>query len=161
MFVRPHFDHVGTIHDQAYNFAFHQKLEPFQYNASVAITGTSRGTSKEKIHQELVLESVQLKEWYRELCWFVKSLNPTLNRSYKTSNFHNIPQFKVKHNFFENSCNRQESKMTFNFKFCIEISIYFCFHQDSYLLVYSHIYIRIRRLSDICVILMFHLCKVC
>ena len=33
-------------------------------------------------------------------------LIPTINRSWKTKNLHDIPQLKVKHNFFESSCNR-------------------------------------------------------
>ena len=46
LFVRPHLDHRDIIHDQAYNFAFHQKLESFQYNASLVITVTIRGTGE-------------------------------------------------------------------------------------------------------------------
>ena len=48
-FIRPHLDHCDIIHDQAYNFAFHQKLESFQYNASLAITATISGNSREKL----------------------------------------------------------------------------------------------------------------
>ena len=39
--------------DQAYNKSFHENLEIFQYNASLAITGAIRGTSKEKLYQKL------------------------------------------------------------------------------------------------------------
>ena len=38
---------------------FHQKLESIQYNACLAITGAIRGKSKEKLYQELALESLQ------------------------------------------------------------------------------------------------------
>ena len=72
LFIRTHLDHRDIIHDQVYNFAFHQKLQSFQYNASLSITGTTRGTSREKLHQELDLESLQLRRWHRELCCFVK-----------------------------------------------------------------------------------------
>ena len=34
---------------------FHQKLESIQYNACLAIAGAIRGTSKEKLYQELCL----------------------------------------------------------------------------------------------------------
>ena len=54
--MRPHLDHGDVIYDQAYNVSFHQKLESIQYNSSLAITGTIRGTSAEKIYNELVLE---------------------------------------------------------------------------------------------------------
>ena len=52
-FIRPHIDYGDAIFDQAYNKSFHEKLENFQYNASLAITGAIRGTSKEKLYQEL------------------------------------------------------------------------------------------------------------
>ena len=47
-------------------------MESIQYNAGLAITGAIRGTSREKIYQELVLESLQLRRWYRKLCLFYK-----------------------------------------------------------------------------------------
>ena len=81
----------------------------------MSITGTLRGTFREKLHQELGLESLQLRRWYRVLCCFVKIYNSkspdcflisTINRSKETRNFHNIPQLKVKHNFFKNSCDK-------------------------------------------------------
>ena len=59
-FVRPHLDYGDIIYDQAYNTSFHQKLEPLQYNACLAITGAIRGTSREKLYEELGLASLQL-----------------------------------------------------------------------------------------------------
>ena len=44
--------------DLAYNKSFHENSESLQYNASLAITGAIRGTSKEVL-QKLVLESLQ------------------------------------------------------------------------------------------------------
>ena len=38
-----------------------RNLKIFQHNACLAMTGTIRGTSKEKLHQELGLESLQLR----------------------------------------------------------------------------------------------------
>ena len=60
------------IFDQAYKTSFHEKLENFQYNASLAITGAIRGTSKEKLYQELGFESLQHRRWFRKLCTFYK-----------------------------------------------------------------------------------------
>ena len=37
-----------------------------------ALTRTIRGTSKEKLHQGLSLESFHLRRWYRKLCLFYK-----------------------------------------------------------------------------------------
>ena len=47
-------------------------MESIQYNACLAITGAIRGTSSEKIYQELGLESLQLRCWCRKLCLFHK-----------------------------------------------------------------------------------------
>ena len=70
-FTKPHLDYRDIIYDQAYKESFHQKLESVQYNA-LAITAAIRGTSKEKLYQELGLESLQKQRWYRKLCYFLK-----------------------------------------------------------------------------------------
>ena len=54
-FIRPHLDYGDIIYDQAYNASFQQKVESIQYNAALAITGAIRGTSKEKLFEELGL----------------------------------------------------------------------------------------------------------
>ena len=59
-------------YDQAYNSAFHDKLESIQYNACLAITGAIRGTSTEKIYQELGLKSLKPGRWFRKFCHFNK-----------------------------------------------------------------------------------------
>ena len=58
-FIRPHLDYGDNIFDQPFNNSFYQRLESFQYNAALAITGAIRGTSKEKLYQELCFESLQ------------------------------------------------------------------------------------------------------
>ena len=113
-FIRPHLDYGDVIYDQAYTASFHQKIESVQYNSALAITGAIRGTSKEKLYHELGLESLEKRRWYRKLCCFYKifrsqspqylfNIIPTSVRPYNTRNANNIPQFKVKHNFFKNS----------------------------------------------------------
>ena len=72
VFIRPHLDYSDILYDQAYNIFFHQKLEAIQYNACLAITGPIWGTLKEKPYQELGLESLQLRCWYRKLGMFYK-----------------------------------------------------------------------------------------
>ena len=71
-FVRPHLDYGDILYDQAFNLSFQQKLESIQYRACLAITGAIRGTSREKIYQELGLESLQSRRWYRKLTMFYK-----------------------------------------------------------------------------------------
>ena len=39
-----------------------------------AIIGAIRGMSKEKINQELVLESFESRRWFRKLCFLFKNL---------------------------------------------------------------------------------------
>ena len=57
-FIRLHLEYGNIIYDQSYNISFHQRLESLQYNAALAITGATRGTSKEKLYNELGLESL-------------------------------------------------------------------------------------------------------
>ena len=113
-FIRPHLDYGNVMYDQAYNVSFQQKVESIQYNAAVAIMEAICGTSKEKLFEELGLESLQHRRWYRKLCCFYKILKdqspkylfniiPKLNRPYPTRNANNIPHFKVKHSFFKNT----------------------------------------------------------
>ena len=74
-FIRSRLDYADIIYDQAYNTAFHDKHESIQCNACLAITGAIRGTSTEKIYQELGLESLKSRRWFRKLCHFYKIFN--------------------------------------------------------------------------------------
>ena len=74
-FIRPHLDYGDIIYDRAYNTSFHQNIESIQYNAALAITGAIRGTSREKLYQELGFESLQQRRWYRKLCCLFKIIN--------------------------------------------------------------------------------------
>ena len=47
----------------AFNESFHAKLESLQYNATLAITGAIKGSSTEKIYEELGLESLKSRRW--------------------------------------------------------------------------------------------------
>ena len=44
------------------NNTFHQKMESVQYNTALAIRGAVRGPSREKLYQELGLESLQQQQ---------------------------------------------------------------------------------------------------
>ena len=112
-FIRPHLDYGDIIYDQAYSLSFHQKLESIQYNAALALIGAIRGSSREKLYQELGLESLQLRRWYRKLCCFYKIYNkqapgylteliPTRNEAYQTRHFTNILSLSFKYNIFKN-----------------------------------------------------------
>ena len=68
-FIRPHLDYGNLILDQVYNNSFHENLESFQYNTSLAITGEVRGTAKEKLYQKVDLKYLQHR------CWFPMAAN--------------------------------------------------------------------------------------
>ena len=57
-FLRSLIDYEDIIYDQRQNESFCEKLESVQYKAALAITGATQGTSREKIYQELGLESL-------------------------------------------------------------------------------------------------------
>ena len=52
-FIRPHLDYGNVAYDHLSNDAFSNKLETVQYNTALAITGAIKGTSCEKLYQEL------------------------------------------------------------------------------------------------------------
>ena len=58
-FIRPQLDYGDMIYDQTFNMSFQQKMETIQYSAALAITGAIRGSSREKLYQELGLETLQ------------------------------------------------------------------------------------------------------
>ena len=62
-----HIDHGYIIYDKAFNESFHAKLESLQYNTTLVITGAIRGSSTEKMYEELGLESLKLRRWYRKI----------------------------------------------------------------------------------------------
>ena len=62
-FIRPHLDYGDIVYDRASNESFHKNVESIQNNAAIAITGTIRGTSSEKLFQELRLESLKSRRW--------------------------------------------------------------------------------------------------
>ena len=95
--MRTHLDYGDVIFDKAYNNSFQQRLESLQYKASLAITGAIKGSSTDRLYQELGLESLQNKRWFRKLSAFyniVKEQSPTYlydlipsnNISYQTRN---------------------------------------------------------------------------
>ena len=113
-FLRPHLYYGNVISDCAFSKPFQNKLDSVQYNAVLAIIWAVRGSSKEKLYQELDLESLQSWRWYRKFCLFFK-LNKNKHPSYlfdiipkvlstsTTRNHNNIPLINVKHEYFRNS----------------------------------------------------------
>ena len=80
----------------------------------LSITGAIRGTSRDKLYQELGFESLRHRRWLRKLCTFYKILKsgqpdylsrliPKRHSNYCVRNPSLIPPFHIKHNFFRNS----------------------------------------------------------
>ena len=46
------------IYDQTFNISFQQKMKAIQYNVGVATSGAIRGSSREKLYEELDLETL-------------------------------------------------------------------------------------------------------
>ena len=42
-----------VIYDQRHNYTFSKSFESVQYNAALAIAGTIKGSSRERLYQEL------------------------------------------------------------------------------------------------------------
>ena len=85
LYVRPHLDYGDVIyHIPAKVCEFSQniilpnvmeKLEAVQYSAALAVTGTWRGTSREKLYAELGWESLSFRRWSRRMTLFYKIIN--------------------------------------------------------------------------------------
>ena len=74
-FVRPHLDYGDVIYDQPNSSSLSDKIESVQYNAVLAITNAIRGTSKEKLHQELGIESLRNRRWLRRMSYLYKIIS--------------------------------------------------------------------------------------
>ena len=112
-FIRSHIGYSDIIYGQSYNISFHEKLELLNYNACLLITGALRGPSK-KTNEEIGLKALQLCCCYRKLSCFYKFFNskhphylfkliPSRRSGYVTRSIHNIPFFKTRHTFLENT----------------------------------------------------------
>ena len=71
-FIRPHLDYGDVIYDQPNLSSLTNKIESVQYNAALTIAVAIRGTSEEKLYQELGFESLKDRRWLRWLCYLYK-----------------------------------------------------------------------------------------
>ena len=84
-FVRPHLDCGNVIYDQPNNSHLSDKIGTVQYNTAIAINGTIRGTSKEKIYQELGIESLKDRRWLRRMAYLYKIILTKLHPYFKVT----------------------------------------------------------------------------
>ena len=89
-------------------------MESLQYNAALAITGAIKGSSTEKLYEELGLESLKSRRWYRKMSLFYKVFKnesprylfntiPNNTEQRQTRHSDKIPTFFARHDYFKNS----------------------------------------------------------
>ena len=71
-FMRLHLDYADILYDQPNNLNVCNKIETCHCNAALAITGAIRGSSKERLYQELRFEYLSSQRWLRKLCTFIR-----------------------------------------------------------------------------------------
>ena len=113
-------DHGDIIYNQPQNEFFCDKLESVQYKTALAITGAIQGTSRDKLYQELGLESLKSRRWYKRLSCMFKimkkeapnyliNLIPKCEQTIRTKNNHipsnNCPTDYFKYSFFLSTLN--------------------------------------------------------
>ena len=119
-FIRSsHLDYGDTIYDKPNNESFKNKIENIQNKACTAIARAIQGTYRERLYQELGLESLKDRLWYRKLIFFHKIVNGATQRyvtnylstndnpvyNTRTSDQNNIRRFRartehIKQSFF-------------------------------------------------------------
>ena len=122
-FVRPNLDHGDIIFDKPNNESFKSRIESVQYKACIAITGAIQGASRERLYDELGIESLSNRCWFRKLTFFdkiVEGLSPPYLTKYvnlrSTSNYQT--RSGNKNNLQEFSCRTESFKHSF-FPFCV------------------------------------------
>ena len=84
------------------NDTFCDKIESAQFNAALAISRAIRGSSRERLYQELGLESLFKRQWYRRLLMFYKIVSgiaPNYLRTLLPTNYY----IRTKIESFENA----------------------------------------------------------
>ena len=96
-FVRPILDYGDIIYNKPHKGSFIEKIERVEYNVCLVITGAFKGTSRERLYQQLGLQSLKNRKWHRKLCFFykiVKGLSPKYLTLYLQ--LHNNPIYQTR-----------------------------------------------------------------
>ena len=88
------------------------KVETVQYNTALAITGAIKGTSREKLYQDLWLKYLQQRRWMRHLCLFYKVVS-TKPPAYIYDFIPPVRQSQRHRNTFNSSCRTEYFKNPF------------------------------------------------
>ena len=79
--VRPNLDYADIIYDKTFHESFKEKIKMVQYKAALVITGAIKGTSGDRLYQELGVKSLAVKRWSSRLFFFQKSAKGLLPSS--------------------------------------------------------------------------------
>ena len=141
-FIRPHLNYGDILYDKPNNENFQNKIEQVQYRACLAITNAIRGTSRERLYDELGLHSLIERHWRSKLLFFykiMKGLLPEYLFSYldfstqekyslRLSTTSMIRPFPLKKKFFKNTffpyCISEWNKLTVEIKNAKSINIF-------------------------------------
>ena len=141
-FIRPHLDYGDILYDKPNNENFQNKIEQVQYRACLAITNAIRGTSRERLYDELGLHSLIERRWRSKLIFFYKIMNGLLPEylfsyldfstqekySLRLSATSMIRHFPSKKKFFKNTffpyCISEWNKLTVEIKNAKSINIF-------------------------------------
>ena len=69
-FIRSILDYADIIYEKRLKESFEDKLEIFQYNAALVITGAIKGTLRDRINRELDLESLAERKLSNKIFFF-------------------------------------------------------------------------------------------
>ena len=132
-------DYCDIIYDQPHNATFCKMIESVQYNAAIAITGSIKGSSRERLYQELGLESLSDRRWYRRLLFFFKiitrnspdylySFVPDKQRSYDPARSNLFRTIASHTDYFQNSffpyCVNEWNKLGVEIRKSVSISMF-------------------------------------
>ena len=128
-FVRPNLDYADVIYDKSFNESFKRKIEMVQFKAALVIPSAIKGTSPDRLYQELDLESLEDRRWSRRLFSFhkiIQGLLPSCLYTYynavsegayltRSKTHHKIKPIPASTKIFENSffpyCIKEWSKL--------------------------------------------------
>ena len=76
-FGGPILDYADIIYEKPHKGSLIEKIEQVQDNACLVITGAFKGTSRERLYQELRLESLKDTRWHGKLWLFLQICEST------------------------------------------------------------------------------------
>ena len=77
-FIRSNLDYADIIYDKPFNESFKRKIEMVQFKVDLMITGAIKEIPRDRLYQELGLESLADRRWSRRLFFFHRVIHGLL-----------------------------------------------------------------------------------